>query len=99
MLILFCNLFTKPLYQGTAVGGTTEILVNGTTGLLHPAGKEGVGPLAKNIVKLATHVERRLTMGKRGYARVKEMFLEHHMAGRIAAVLKDVLKKSKNHLY
>ncbi|KAJ4714307.1 UDP-Glycosyltransferase superfamily protein [Melia azedarach] len=84
---------------GTAVGGTTEILVNGTTGLLHPAGKEGVGPLAKNIVKLATHVERRLTMGKRGYARVKEMFLEHHMAGRIAAVLKDVLKKSKNHLY
>ncbi|XP_057994106.1 uncharacterized protein LOC110668524 isoform X3 [Hevea brasiliensis] len=83
--------------QGTAAGGTTEIVVNGTTGLLHPVGKDGVTPLAKNIVKLATHVERRLTMGKRGYERVKEMFLEHHMAHRIAAVLKQVLQKSKGH--
>ncbi|KAK2990433.1 hypothetical protein RJ640_011181 [Escallonia rubra] len=81
---------------GTAAGGTTEIVVNGSTGLLHLAGKEGVAPLAKNIVKLATHVERRLTMGKRGYERVKEIFLERHMAHRIAAVLKDVLQKAKN---
>lgn len=82
---------------GTAAGGTTEIVVNGTTGFLHPAGKEGVTPLAKNIVKLATHVERRLTMGKRGYERVKERFLEHHMADRIATVLKEVLHRSKSH--
>ncbi|GAV65290.1 Glycos_transf_1 domain-containing protein [Cephalotus follicularis] len=81
---------------GTAAGGTTEIVVNGTTGLLHPVGKEGVTPLAKNIVKLATQVERRLTMGKRGYERVKSRFLEHHMAERIAVVLKDVLRKSKS---
>ena len=59
-------------YQGTAAGGTMEIVVNGTTGLLHPVGKEGVTPLAKNIVKLASHVEKRLTMGKKGYERVKE---------------------------
>ncbi|WCJ25033.1 UDP-Glycosyltransferase superfamily protein [Euphorbia peplus] len=78
---------------GTAAGGTTEIVVNGSTGLLHPIGKDGVTPLAKNIVKLATHVERRITMGKRGYERVKERFLEHHMASRIAAVLKEVLRK------
>ncbi|KAJ8770820.1 hypothetical protein K2173_021467 [Erythroxylum novogranatense] len=82
---------------GTVAGGTTEIVVNGTTGLLHTVGKEGVTPLAKNIVKLATHVERRLTMGKKGYERVKQMFLEHHMAHRIAAVLKDVLRKSRRH--
>ncbi|KAL1815529.1 hypothetical protein DCAR_0519794 [Daucus carota subsp. sativus] len=81
---------------GTAAGGTTEIVVNGSTGLLHPAGKEGVTPLAKNIVKLATHVERRLTMGKKGYERVKEMFLERHMSHRIASVLKEVLHHSKN---
>ncbi|XP_022775345.1 uncharacterized protein LOC111317205 [Durio zibethinus] len=81
---------------GTAAGGTREIVVNGTTGLLHPVGKEGVTPLAKNIVKLATHVERRLTIGKRGYERVKERFLEQHMAERIAGVLKEVLRKSKN---
>ncbi|KAK8484573.1 hypothetical protein V6N12_073354 [Hibiscus sabdariffa] len=80
---------------GTAAGGTTEIVVNGTTGVLHPVGKAGVTPLAKNIVKLATHVERRLTMGKRGYERVKERFLEPHMAERIAGVLKEVLRKSK----
>ncbi|ERN02521.1 hypothetical protein AMTR_s00083p00097530 [Amborella trichopoda] len=79
---------------GTAAGGTTEIVVNGSTGLLHPAGKEGVIPLAKNIVKLATHVERRFTMGKKGFERVKERFMEHHMAERIAKVLKEVLKKS-----
>lgn len=72
-----------------------EIVVNGTTGLLHPVGKGGVTPLANNIVKLATHVERRLTMGKKGYDRVKEMFLEQHMAHRIALVLKDVLQKAK----
>lgn len=84
---------------GTAAGGTTEIVVNGTTGFLHPIGKEGITALAKNIVKLATHVERRLTMGKRGYERVKEIFQEHHMAERIAVVLKEVLKKSKSRLY
>lgn len=93
----FSNFQIKNLFQGTAAGGTTEIVVNGTTGLLHPVGKEGITPLAKNIVKLATHVERRLTMGKRGYERVKERFLEHHMANRIAAVLKEVLHKSKSH--
>ncbi|KAI4316856.1 hypothetical protein L6164_024796 [Bauhinia variegata] len=81
---------------GTAAGGTMEIVINGSTGLLHPAGKEGVTPLANNIVKLATHVERRLTMGKKGYERVKERFLEHHMAHRIALVLKDVLRKAKS---
>ncbi|XP_071731343.1 uncharacterized protein [Rutidosis leptorrhynchoides] len=82
---------------GTSAGGTAEIVVNGSTGFLHPAGKEGVSPLARNIVKLATHVEKRLTMGKRGYERVKQMFLERHMADRIAAVLKDVLRKAKGH--
>lgn len=76
---------------GTAAGGTTEIVVDGFSGLLHPVGKEGVIPLAKNIVKLVTHVERRLSMGKEGYRRVKEMFMEHHMSERIASVLKEVL--------
>ncbi|CDP01969.1 unnamed protein product [Coffea canephora] len=82
---------------GTAAGGTQEIVVNGSTGLLHPVGKQGVMPLARNMVKLATHVERRLTMGKRGYERVKERFLERHMEQRIAAVLKDVLRNVKAH--
>lgn len=76
-----------------------EIVVNGTTGLLHPVGKEGVASLANNIVKLATQVERRLTMGKRGYKRVKEKFLEHHMSQRIASVIKEVLQKAKRNTH
>ncbi|KAG0537183.1 hypothetical protein BDA96_03G126300 [Sorghum bicolor] len=80
---------------GTAAGGTTEIVLDGSTGLLHPAGKEGVTPLAKNIVRLASHAEQRVSMGEKGYDRVKEMFMEHHMAERIAAVLKEVLQKSQ----
>lgn len=82
---------------GTAAGGTQEIVINGSTGLLHPVGKEGVLSLAKNMVKLATHVERRFTMGKKGYQRVKEMFLERHMEHRIALVLKDVLRTAAHH--
>ncbi|OMO87518.1 Glycosyl transferase, family 1 [Corchorus capsularis] len=82
---------------GTAAGGTMEIVVNGTTGLLHPVGKEGVSPLANNIVQLATNVEKRLVMGKHGYERVKERFLEHHMSERIALVLKEVLQKGKHY--
>lgn len=35
-------------------------------------------------------------MGKRGYERVNEMFLERHMAHRIAAVLKEVLRNTKS---
>lgn len=84
-------------FQGTAAGGTTEIVVNGSTGLLHPAGKEGVMPLANNIVKLATDAETRLEMGKKGYERVKERFLEDHMSQRIAAVLWEVLEKASSH--
>jgi glycosyltransferase involved in cell wall biosynthesis len=83
------------LYQGTAAGGTTEIIINGSTGLLHPAGKEGVTPLAKNIVRLVSHAEQRVAMGKKGYDRVKERFMEHHMVERIGVVLKEVLKKSR----
>ncbi|PIN21697.1 Glycosyltransferase [Handroanthus impetiginosus] len=80
---------------GTAAGGTTEIVVNGTTGWLHPAGKEGVTPLAENIVQLASNVEMRKSMGRKGYNRVKEMFLEHHMSYRISLVLNEVLQKAK----
>ncbi|KAK9165439.1 hypothetical protein Scep_000630 [Stephania cephalantha] len=79
---------------GTAAGGTTEIVVNGSTGLLHPAGKEGVAPLAENMVKLAKDAQNRLMLGKKGYERVRERFMEQHMAQRIAFVLKEVLQRA-----
>ncbi|KMZ59347.1 UDP-Glycosyltransferase superfamily protein [Zostera marina] len=80
---------------GTAAGGTTEIVVDGVTGMLHPEGKNGVSVLAENIIKLATQAETRLNMGRNGYNRVKEMFLEKHMAQRIGDVLKSILQNSK----
>ncbi|KAG0470953.1 hypothetical protein HPP92_015499 [Vanilla planifolia] len=52
---------------GTSAGGTTEIVINGSTGLLHPTGKEFIPILAQGVVKLATQVETRLTMGKKGF--------------------------------
>ncbi|KAL5227343.1 hypothetical protein ABZP36_015608 [Zizania latifolia] len=82
---------------GTAAGGTTEIVFDGSTGLLHPAGKEGVAPLAKNIARFASHAEQRVAMGKKGYDRAKERFMEHQMADRIAVVFKEVLRKSREH--
>lgn len=85
-------------FQGTAAGGTKEIVVNGSTGLLHPTGKEGVMPLANNIIKLAAGVHTRMEMGKKGYERVKERFLEDHMSQRIAVVLKQVLEKASSQL-
>ncbi|KAL0011503.1 hypothetical protein SO802_006611 [Lithocarpus litseifolius] len=38
--------------QGTAAGGTMEIVVNGTKGLLHPAAKEGASNSCSNSGKL-----------------------------------------------
>ncbi|KAB2628165.1 hypothetical protein D8674_032960 [Pyrus ussuriensis x Pyrus communis] len=50
--------------------------------------------LTNNIVKLATHVERRCWKTRK---RVKERFLEPHMAQRIASVLRELLQKAKSH--
>ncbi|KAI3959073.1 hypothetical protein MKX01_023749 [Papaver californicum] len=74
----------------TAAGGTTEIVVDRSTGLLHSVGKEGVTPLAKNI--------KSLTLGKNGYERVRSRFMERHMIERIASVLNGVLQKAKKDL-
>nr|GEV34919.1 alcohol-forming fatty acyl-CoA reductase [Tanacetum cinerariifolium] len=64
------------LMQFTAVGYLDYSLdINGREHQLEAlqnAGQERMTPHATNTVKLATHVERRLTMGKRGYERVKE---------------------------
>nr|CAD1842896.1 unnamed protein product [Ananas comosus var. bracteatus] len=84
------------IVQGTAAGGTTEIVVHGSTGLLHPAGKDSILPLGQNMVKLATRVDQRLTMGKKGYEGVKERFMGHYMSERISSVLKQVLQKSED---
>ncbi|KAH7331584.1 hypothetical protein KP509_20G041300 [Ceratopteris richardii] len=76
---------------GTAAGGTKEIIVNGTTGLLHPVGKEGMPILAQNMVQLVNNAAFRASMGRNGHGRVQERFLEKHMAHRIGQVLQKFL--------
>lgn len=50
-------------------------MVNGSIGFPHLLKNKGVTPHARNMVKLAIHVEKRLTMGKRGYDRVQKQVL------------------------
>lgn len=82
---------------GTAAGGTREIIVNGTTGLLHPVGKDGISILAKHMLYLASNATKRFEMGNNGYQRVRERFMERHMAQRIGHVLHEVLDQAKLH--
>lgn len=53
------------LLQGEKVKSTVEIEVIGTPGFMQ---------------SVATHVKKRLTMGKKACGRVKERFLEYHMS-------------------
>ncbi|EFJ18983.1 hypothetical protein SELMODRAFT_419653 [Selaginella moellendorffii] len=53
---------------GTAASGTTEIVVDESTGLLHQVGKEGVLDLASNTIKLF----RDPNLTEAGYKRVQE---------------------------
>jgi len=53
--------------QGEKVKSTVEIEVIGTPGFMQ---------------SVATHVKKRLTMGKKACGRMKERFLEHHMSHR-----------------
>lgn len=82
---------------GTAAGGTREIVVNGTTGLLHPVGKDGINILAKHMLHLVLDNPKRIEMGKNGYQRVRDQFMENHMAQRIGNVLQEVLEQAKHH--
>lgn len=70
-----------------------EIVVNGSTGRLHPVGKEGVHLLAQNIRDLTLDKALRIKMGSRGYDRVKEHFMEHHICKRLSLVLQTILSK------
>jgi hypothetical protein len=68
--------------------------VNGSTGRLHPVGKEGVHLLAQNIRDLTFDKSLRIRMGSRGYDRVKQRFMERHMCERLGPVLQTVLSQT-----
>jgi len=82
----------KPVVA-TEVGGNTEVVVGGVTGLLVPAG--GVQPLAVALIELLTHPERARAMGKAGKERVDAMFSVEVIVRHIEAVYEELLERKR----
>lgn len=59
---------------GTSAGGTTEIVVDGVTGLLHPVGEAGLEALGANIVRLARDRSLARQLGQAGQQRADDHF-------------------------
>ena len=66
----------RPLVS-TRVGGVAEIVADGQTGLLGPAGDDAA--LAEHILHLANDPERRDQMGRSGRQRASDLFSEGRM--------------------
>jgi glycosyltransferase involved in cell wall biosynthesis len=75
---------------GTHAGGTTEIVVEGETGLLHPVGPAGADVLAANLCRLMEDPDRARRLGEAGRRRVMERFTDRRMFEALAAVFERV---------
>jgi glycosyltransferase involved in cell wall biosynthesis len=73
-----------------ASGGTVEVVADGETGLLAPPGDDSA--LAERILALLRDPELRRRMGRRGRARVLELFRPQRMAEQVARVYRAVLE-------
>ncbi len=74
---------------GSDRGAIPEIIVNGTTGLIAPAGDPRA--LAERIIDLLRRPDTMRLMGERGRARVRERFTWPAVARRIDAGLLELL--------
>ncbi|KAF6172915.1 hypothetical protein GIB67_035469 [Kingdonia uniflora] len=72
---------------GTDAGGTTEIVENNVTGLLHPVGRPGNRALAKNLLYLLKNPSERERMGIKGREKVEKMYLKRQMYQKFGGVL------------
>jgi glycosyltransferase involved in cell wall biosynthesis len=61
----------------TQVGGVVEVVVDGQTGLLAPAGDDAA--LAEHVLRLADDSQRREGMGRSGQDRAESLFSEQQM--------------------
>ena len=73
----------------TSVGGTPEVVVDGTTGYLVPP--EDADKLATAILQLAENPELRMNFGKAGRARVEKNFSIREMVKKIEQLYRDLL--------
>ncbi|HTU91890.1 MAG TPA: glycosyltransferase [Gemmataceae bacterium] len=74
----------------TRVGGVGEIVVDGQTGLLAPAGDDST--LAEHILSLSADVARRQRMGQVGRQRAHAMFSEEKMHASYCGLYEEVLR-------
>jgi glycosyltransferase involved in cell wall biosynthesis len=73
----------------TRVGGTAEVVIDGETGLLTPAGDDAA--IAGAILRLLGDPVMRQRMGNRGRERARELFSEATMANHYAALYEEML--------
>ncbi len=73
----------------TDVGGLPEVVEEGKTGYIVPAGDEGA--LARAIEKAVSDMNRLEEMGRYGFRQGKEKYSWSHIAGRTAEIYKDCL--------
>jgi glycosyltransferase involved in cell wall biosynthesis len=69
----------------TAVGGSVEMVVNGETGITYP--RHDVNSLVDSLQKLMINNEKREQFGRRGAARVREVFSIERMDDQYAKII------------
>lgn len=80
--------FKKPLVA-TSIGGIPELIDDGSTGILVPP-KE-VGSLAEAIIKLLRNKELRLSMGEKGFRKLKEDMSWERIADKTITIYKAAM--------
>jgi glycosyltransferase involved in cell wall biosynthesis len=74
----------------TAVGGLAEVVEEGQTGLLAPAGDDAA--LAEKVLTLAGDTERRTRMGQNGRERARALFSEAKMNAEYLRLYEEMLR-------
>ena len=74
------------------MGGTAEIVVENSTGLLHPVGSHGEQLLINHLHYLMCNKNEAYKMGKMGMRRVKETYLDDLMYQELGDLFQKVLK-------
>ncbi|KAH7366531.1 hypothetical protein KP509_18G083000 [Ceratopteris richardii] len=75
---------------GTSAGGTSEVVEDNTSGLLHPVGAGGIDVLAEHIRILGRNATLRRQMGLKGMEKVKQSYMKERMYEDIADLLSSL---------
>jgi len=88
-LVILEAMALKKAVIASAVGGVPEVIVDGKTGILVPAGDSR--SLAEAILKLLRNPELAKAMGEAGFERARENFSESEMSRRTLTLCQEAL--------